>query len=116
MHCGCVVVASELLILSLDLVKNRVGVMSMDMRKCFIGTILVGLIEKTTDAKVMKAITKMVEDWIKIKVSCDQKLSPSCQPLAASSSSEKRKIGTTTRCSEVDWERCCLPVLWNGRC
>ncbi len=64
-----IAVASELLILSLDLVKNRVGVMSMDMRKCFIGTILVGLIEKTTDAKVMKAITKMVEDWVKIKVS-----------------------------------------------
>lgn len=42
--------------------------MSMDMRKCFIGTILVGLIEKTTDPKVMKAITKMVEDWVKIKV------------------------------------------------
>ena len=40
----------------------------MDMRKGFIGTILVGLIEKTTDAKVMKAITKMVEDWVKIKV------------------------------------------------
>ena len=62
-------VASELLILSLDLVKNRVGVLSPDMRKGFIGAILVGLIEKTTDPKVMKAITKMVEDWVKTKVS-----------------------------------------------
>ena len=62
-------VTSELLILSLDLVKNRVGVLSPDMRKGFIGVILVQLIEKTTDAKVMKAITKMVEDWVKIKVS-----------------------------------------------
>lgn len=61
--------ASELLILSLDMVKNRVGVMSMEMRKNFIGSILVGLIEKTPDNKVMKAITKMVEDWVKIKVS-----------------------------------------------
>lgn len=61
-------VASELLILSLDLVKNRVGVMSLEMRKSFIGQILVGLIEKTTDSKVMKAITKMVEDWVKTKV------------------------------------------------
>lgn len=58
---------SELLILSLDLVKNRVGVMSSDMRKSFIGTILVGLLEKTPDIKVMKAITKMVEDWVKTK-------------------------------------------------
>uniref|UniRef100_K1QBM4 Transformation/transcription domain-associated protein n=1 Tax=Magallana gigas TaxID=29159 RepID=K1QBM4_MAGGI len=60
-------VASELLILSLDLVKNRVGVMSLEMRKSFIGQILVGLIEKTSDPKVMKAITKMVEDWVKTK-------------------------------------------------
>lgn len=65
----CIAVASELLILSLDMVKNRVGVMSMEMRKNFIGSILVGLIEKTPDNKVMKAITKMVEDWVKIKVS-----------------------------------------------
>ena len=62
-------VASELLILSLDLVKNRVVVMSIEMRKSFIGQILVGLIEKTPDSKVMKAITKMVEDWVKTKVS-----------------------------------------------
>lgn len=60
-------VGSELLILSLDLVKNRVGVMGVEMRKAFIGTILVGLIEKTPDVKVMKAITKMVEEWVKNK-------------------------------------------------
>ncbi|KAJ9592433.1 hypothetical protein L9F63_015849, partial [Diploptera punctata] len=60
-------VASELLILSLDLVKNRVVVMGAEMRKTFIGTILVGLIEKSTDIKIMKAITKMLEDWMKNK-------------------------------------------------
>merc|ERR1712020_883386 len=59
--------ASELLILSLDLVKNRVAVMGQDIRKAFIGTILVGLIEKSSDVKVMKAITKMLEDWMKNK-------------------------------------------------
>ncbi|GAB6032800.1 hypothetical protein CHUAL_012003 [Chamberlinius hualienensis] len=71
-------VASELLILSLDLVKNRVGVMGPDMRKTFIGTILVGLIEKTQDVKVMKAITKMVEEWVKQKnpVAVSQSPSP----------------------------------------
>lgn len=42
----------DLLILSLDLVKNRVIVMGVDLRKMFIGTILVGLIEKSTDPKV----------------------------------------------------------------
>ncbi|XP_063882780.1 transformation/transcription domain-associated protein-like isoform X6 [Scylla paramamosain] len=60
-------VGSELLIVSLDLVKNRVGVMGVEMRKTFIGNILVGLIEKTPDVKVMKAITKMVEEWVKNK-------------------------------------------------
>jgi len=62
-------IACELLILSLDLVKNRVGVMSPEMRKVFIGNILVVLIEKTAETKVMKAIMKMVEDWVKKKVS-----------------------------------------------
>ena len=57
----------ELLVMSLDLVKNRVGVMGVEMRKAFIGTILVGLIEKTTDVKVMKAITKIVEEWVRNK-------------------------------------------------
>ncbi|PSN44253.1 Transcription-associated protein 1 [Blattella germanica] len=60
-------VASELLILSLDLVKNRVVVMGADMRKSFIGTVLVGLIDKSPDIKIMKAITKMLEDWMKNK-------------------------------------------------
>lgn len=52
-------VASELLILSLDLVKSRVVVMGAEMRKAFIGTVLVGLIEKSPDIKIMKAITKV---------------------------------------------------------
>jgi transformation/transcription domain-associated protein len=58
---------SELLVLSLELVKNRVGVMSLDMRKTFIGNILVSLIEKSPDVKVLKAIVKIVEDWMKVK-------------------------------------------------
>jgi transformation/transcription domain-associated protein len=57
----------ELLILSLDLVKNRVIVMGVDLRKMFIGTILVGLIEKSTDPKVIRTIIKMIEEWMKNK-------------------------------------------------
>lgn len=56
---------SDLLILSLDLVKNRISSMNGDTKKTFIGSILVGLIEKSPDIKVMKAICKMVEEWIK---------------------------------------------------
>ncbi|XP_072379030.1 transcription-associated protein 1 [Diabrotica undecimpunctata] len=58
---------SELLILSLDLVKTRVVVMGVEMRKTFIGSILVGLIERTQDIKVMKFITRMLEEWMKCK-------------------------------------------------
>jgi hypothetical protein len=43
---------SVIQILALDLLKARVSVMPVDTRKTFIGTVLVGLIEKTTDAKV----------------------------------------------------------------
>ncbi|XP_060534319.1 transcription-associated protein 1 [Cylas formicarius] len=58
---------SELLILSLDLVKTRIVVMGVEMRKTFIGSILVGLMEKTSDIKVIKAVTKMLEEWMKCK-------------------------------------------------
>lgn len=57
----------DALILSLDLVKTRIDAMGVDMRKTFIGAILVGLMEKTQDVKVMKAITKMLEEWMKCK-------------------------------------------------
>ncbi|XP_053690427.1 transcription-associated protein 1 [Sabethes cyaneus] len=60
-------IALELLVVSLDLVKNRVVVMSVEMRKMFIGGILVGLIEKSNDVKVIKAIVKMIEEWMKNK-------------------------------------------------
>ncbi|XP_035793214.1 transcription-associated protein 1-like isoform X2 [Anopheles albimanus] len=58
-------IALELLVVSLDLVKNRVVVMSVEMRKMFIGAILVGLIEKSNDSKVIKAIVKIIEEWMK---------------------------------------------------
>uniref|UniRef100_A0AAR5Q8F1 FAT domain-containing protein n=1 Tax=Dendroctonus ponderosae TaxID=77166 RepID=A0AAR5Q8F1_DENPD len=57
----------DVLILCLDLVKNRTEVMSLEMRKSFIGSILVGLMEKTQNVKVMKAVTKMIEEWMKSK-------------------------------------------------
>ncbi|KAL7293008.1 hypothetical protein TKK_0013455 [Trichogramma kaykai] len=56
---------SELLIMSLDLVKSRVTAMPGEMRKTFIGTILLGLIDKTQDLKVMKCINKILEEWMK---------------------------------------------------
>ncbi|XP_077979126.1 transformation/transcription domain-associated protein-like [Glandiceps talaboti] len=70
-------ITSELLIVSLDLVKNRVGVMSSEMRRNFIQLILILLIEKSPEPKVLKAITKMVEDWIKVKTPIAINQSPS---------------------------------------
>ncbi|XP_033101198.1 transformation/transcription domain-associated protein-like isoform X1 [Anneissia japonica] len=69
-------VASELLVISLDLVKNRVGVMSNDMKRNFIQIILSQLIEKSSEPKVLKTIVKMVEDWIKIKTQIMMNQSP----------------------------------------
>ena len=57
----------ELLILSLDLVKNRVGVMGVEMRKAFIGSILVGLLEKSSESKVVRSIVRMLDEWMKTK-------------------------------------------------
>ncbi|XP_072179557.1 transformation/transcription domain-associated protein-like [Diadema setosum] len=68
--------ASELLIISLDLVKNRVGVMSTDMRRNFV-QVLTSVIEKSPDAKVLKTIVKMVEEWVKAKTALMVNQSPS---------------------------------------
>uniref|UniRef100_A0A8D2JJ48 Transformation/transcription domain associated protein n=1 Tax=Varanus komodoensis TaxID=61221 RepID=A0A8D2JJ48_VARKO len=60
---------SELVMLSLDLVKTRLAVMSMEMRKNFIQAILTSLIEKSNDAKILRAVVKIVEEWVKINSS-----------------------------------------------
>lgn len=58
----------ELLILGLDLVKNRLGTMSQDLRKQFIQQILSNLIENpSSDVKVLKAVVRIVEEWMKQK-------------------------------------------------
>lgn len=59
------VVTSELVMLSLDLVKTRLSVMNMEMRKNFIQVILTSLIEKSPDAKILRAVVKIVEEWVK---------------------------------------------------
>ncbi|KAJ3607999.1 hypothetical protein NHX12_025050, partial [Muraenolepis orangiensis] len=56
-------VTSELVMLSLDLVKTRLSVMNMEMRKNFIQVILTSLIEKS-DAKILRAVVKIVEEWM----------------------------------------------------
>ncbi|XP_030629397.1 transformation/transcription domain-associated protein [Chanos chanos] len=58
-------VTSELVMLSLDLVKTRLSVMSIEMRKNFIQVILTSLIEKSPDAKILRAVVKIVEEWVK---------------------------------------------------
>lgn len=58
----------ELLILGLDLVKNRLSTMSPDLRKQFIQQILSNLIESpASDVKVLKTVVKIVEEWMKQK-------------------------------------------------
>ncbi len=56
---------SELLIQSLDLIKFRIGVMSIEMRKIFINSILVTLIDKSIDLRVIRYLVKMISEWIK---------------------------------------------------
>ncbi|CAF0709284.1 unnamed protein product [Brachionus calyciflorus] len=57
---------TELIIQVIDLVKNRVGVMSIEMRKMFINQILVSLIEKSIDLRLIKYLVKLINDWIKM--------------------------------------------------
>ncbi|RNA03194.1 Transformation transcription domain-associated [Brachionus plicatilis] len=57
---------SELIIQVIDLVKNRVGVMSSEMRKMFVNQILVNLIDKSIDLRLIKYLVKLINDWIKM--------------------------------------------------
>lgn len=57
----------ELLILSLDMIKNRVVIMSIEVRKLLIGSIIVSLIEKSNDVKILKCIVKILDEWIRVK-------------------------------------------------
>ena len=54
---------SELVMLSLELVKTRLAVMSMEMRKNFIQAILTSLIEKFPDAMILRSVVKIVVEW-----------------------------------------------------
>ena len=58
---------SELLIQSLDLIKYRVGVMSVEMRKLFVNSILASLVEKSVDVRVVRYVLKLVAEWVRYK-------------------------------------------------
>uniref|UniRef100_UPI00358FE8D5 transformation/transcription domain-associated protein-like isoform X3 n=1 Tax=Myxine glutinosa TaxID=7769 RepID=UPI00358FE8D5 len=58
-------VTSELIVLSLELVKNRLAVMNVDMRKGFLQGILASLLEKSPDPKILRAIVRITEEWMK---------------------------------------------------
>ena len=58
---------SELLQLGLDMCKTRISMMPQESRKAFIN-IMTTLIEKSSDSKLLRVITKIVEEWVKSKV------------------------------------------------
>ena len=58
---------TELLIQMIDLIKYRVGVMSLEMRKMFINLILVTLLEKSVDLRLIRYIINLISDWIRYK-------------------------------------------------
>lgn len=58
---------TDLLISSLELAKSRLAAMHGDMRKVFL-TILTTLIEKSPESKLLKAMIKMVDEWVRTKI------------------------------------------------
>ena len=57
---------SELLQLCLEMMRSRVSMMQQDTRKLFFN-ILTSLIEKSTDTKLLRSLTKIVEEWVTLK-------------------------------------------------
>jgi transformation/transcription domain-associated protein len=57
----------EMLMQSLHLLKTHIQLMSTEARKCFINSILVELIEKSNDPKIINSIIQLVANWIQLK-------------------------------------------------
>jgi transformation/transcription domain-associated protein len=69
-------VMTDMMTLSVELMKTRIPVMSQEMRKNFI-TLLSTLIEKSSEVRLLRAITKIVEEWIKNKTQLPVQQAPS---------------------------------------
>ena len=58
---------TELLIQSLELIKYRIGVMSIEMRKMFINSIFVTLIDKSVDMRLIRHLVRTIAEWVRYK-------------------------------------------------
>lgn len=57
----------EMLLQSLQILKNHIKVMNSTIRKSFLSSILVELIEKSNDPKIIKTIIQVLDNWFKMK-------------------------------------------------
>lgn len=57
----------EMLLQSLQLLKNHISVMKAEIRKSFLSLILVDLIEKSNDPRIIKTIIQVLDSWFKMK-------------------------------------------------
>lgn len=60
------IASGELIIICLELVKTRLSVMSAENRKVLIQNVMAQLIEKSQDGKVLKTITKLLDEWLRV--------------------------------------------------
>lgn len=58
---------TDMLIQSLQLLKNNISDMNAETRKIFINNILLELIEKSGETRVIRAIIQVMEDWLNLK-------------------------------------------------
>ncbi|KAL7021314.1 hypothetical protein ACKWTF_011837 [Chironomus riparius] len=57
----------EMLMQSLHLLKIYLSIMSTETRKTYINVILIDLIEKSSDSKIIKTIIQLLESWFHLK-------------------------------------------------
>ena len=62
---------TDLIIICLETIKNRISDMIAEVRKPFVSTVLITLVEKFNDYRILKLILKMVDEWNKSK-KCDK--------------------------------------------
>lgn len=70
--CDChAAIVCELTIICLDLIKHRVGAMNAETRRTFIHVVLVQIVERATEVKLIWTVVRTLDEWLKVRLQDD---------------------------------------------
>nr|XP_018666778.1 transformation/transcription domain-associated protein isoform X1 [Ciona intestinalis]XP_018666779.1 transformation/transcription domain-associated protein isoform X2 [Ciona intestinalis] len=73
---------SELIVVCLDLAKCRVVSMAADTRRSLMHGVFSQIIERSTDPKLIKAVIRIMDEWLKARASGDASQAPTLREIS----------------------------------